>query len=64
MVPLARRYGVSPVAQALRAKWPSREFIVAADLYDEFLDKFTKKVLETADGLAPLSSLPAAQRLA
>ena len=42
----------------------AKRFIVAADLYDEFLDKFTKKVLETADGLAPLSSLPAAQRLA
>ncbi|HRD11196.1 MAG TPA: aldehyde dehydrogenase family protein, partial [Mycobacterium sp.] len=33
----------------------AKRFIVAADLYDEFLDKFTKKVLETADGLAPLS---------
>ena len=42
----------------------AKRFIVAADLYDEFLDKFTKKVLEAADGLAPLSSLGAAQRLA
>jgi len=41
----------------------AKRFIVAADLYDEFLDKFTKKVLETADGLAPLSSGAAATRL-
>ena len=42
----------------------AKRFIVAADLYDEFLDKFTAKVVEAADGLAPLSSLGAAQRLA
>jgi succinate-semialdehyde dehydrogenase/glutarate-semialdehyde dehydrogenase len=42
----------------------AKRFIVSADLYDEFLDKFTKKVVEAADGLAPLSSLAAAQRLA
>ncbi len=42
----------------------AKRFIVAADLYDEFLDKFTKKVLEAGDGLAPLSSLGAAKRLA
>ncbi|MCX2932552.1 NAD-dependent succinate-semialdehyde dehydrogenase [Mycobacterium sp. CVI_P3] len=42
----------------------AKRFIVAADLYDEFLDKFTKKVIEAADGLAPLSSLGAANRLA
>lgn len=42
----------------------AKRFIVAADLYDEFVDKFTKKVLETADELAPLSSLGAAKRLA
>ncbi|TGD89274.1 NAD-dependent succinate-semialdehyde dehydrogenase [Mycolicibacterium sp. CH28] len=42
----------------------AKRFIVAENLYDEFLDKFTKKVLEAADGLAPLSSLGAAQRLA
>ncbi|WP_431234728.1 NAD-dependent succinate-semialdehyde dehydrogenase [Mycolicibacterium psychrotolerans] len=42
----------------------AKRFIVSADLYDEFLDKFTKKVVEAADGLAPLSSLGAAQRLA
>ncbi|MEZ0356123.1 NAD-dependent succinate-semialdehyde dehydrogenase [Mycobacterium sp. SA01] len=42
----------------------AKRFIVSADLYDEFLDKFTKKVVEAADGLAPLSSVGAAQRLA
>ncbi|GAY19084.1 NAD-dependent succinate-semialdehyde dehydrogenase [Mycobacterium sp. shizuoka-1] len=42
----------------------AKRFIVSAELYDEFLDKFTKKVVEAADGLAPLSSLGAAKRLA
>lgn len=42
----------------------AKRFIVAADIYDEFLDKFTRKVLEAADGLSPLSSLGAAKRLA
>ncbi|KAA0111282.1 NAD-dependent succinate-semialdehyde dehydrogenase [Mycolicibacterium sp. P1-5] len=42
----------------------AKRFIVSADLYDDFLDKFTKKVVEAADNLAPLSSLGAAQRLA
>ena len=32
-------------------------------VYDDFLDKFTKKVLEKAEGLAPLSSVAAAERL-
>ncbi len=41
----------------------AKRFIVVADVYDEFLDKFTKKVLEAGDGLAPLSSLAAAERL-
>ena len=41
----------------------AKRFIVAADIYDDFLTKFTKKVLETADGLAPLSSVAAAKRL-
>ncbi|MBN9744117.1 succinate-semialdehyde dehydrogenase [Amycolatopsis sp. A1MSW2902] len=40
-----------------------KRVIVAAELYDEFLDIFTKKVLATADGLAPLSSVAAAERL-
>ena len=34
----------------------AKRFIVADDVYDDFLDKFTKKVLADADGLAPLSS--------
>jgi len=41
----------------------AKRFIVAAEIYDEFLTKFTAKVLETADGLAPLSSVAAAKRL-
>ena len=41
----------------------AKRFIVAADIYDEFLTKFTEKVLATADGLAPLSSVAAAKRL-
>lgn len=41
----------------------AKRFIVAEDIYDEFLDKFTKRVLQAADGLAPLSSVAAAQRL-
>lgn len=42
----------------------AKRFIVAADLYDDFVDRFTKKVLETASALAPLSSAAAAERLA
>ena len=41
----------------------AKRFIVAEDIYDEFLDKFTKKVLEKAENLAPLSSVAAAERL-
>lgn len=41
----------------------AKRFIVAADIYDEFLIKFTAKVLETAGELAPLSSVAAATRL-
>ncbi len=41
----------------------AKRFIVAEDIYDDFLDRFTKKVLEKADGLAPLSSVAAAERL-
>ena len=41
----------------------AKRFIVAADVYDEFLEKFTGEVLQTADELAPLSSVAAAQRL-
>ncbi|WP_197379480.1 NAD-dependent succinate-semialdehyde dehydrogenase [Mycolicibacterium mengxianglii] len=42
----------------------AKRFIVAENIYDDFLEKFTAKVKEAADGLAPLSSLAAAQRLA
>jgi succinate-semialdehyde dehydrogenase/glutarate-semialdehyde dehydrogenase len=41
----------------------AKRFIVAADIYDDFLTKFTAKVLETAGDLAPLSSVAAAKRL-
>ena len=41
----------------------AKRFIVAADIYDELLTKFTEKVLATAEGLAPLSSVAAAKRL-
>ena len=41
----------------------AKRIIVAEDIYDDFLDKFTKKVLQKADGLAPLSSVAAADRL-
>ena len=40
-----------------------KRIIVAESIYDDFLDKFTKKVREKADGLAPLSSVAAAERL-
>jgi succinate-semialdehyde dehydrogenase/glutarate-semialdehyde dehydrogenase len=42
----------------------AKRFIVADDLYDDFLARFTAKVLESADGLAPLSSAAAAKNLA
>jgi succinate-semialdehyde dehydrogenase / glutarate-semialdehyde dehydrogenase len=41
----------------------AKRFIVAADLYDEFLAKFTAKVRELADGMSPLSSAMAAENL-
>ncbi|TWV58048.1 NAD-dependent succinate-semialdehyde dehydrogenase [Streptomyces misionensis] len=40
-----------------------KRIIVADDIHDAFLDKFTQKVLAMADGLAPLSSVAAAERL-
>ncbi|MFF8868237.1 NAD-dependent succinate-semialdehyde dehydrogenase [Streptomyces sp. NPDC015139] len=40
-----------------------KRIIVADDIHDAFLDKFTRKVLAMADGLAPLSSVAAADRL-
>ncbi|WP_029113649.1 NAD-dependent succinate-semialdehyde dehydrogenase [Mycobacterium sp. URHB0044] len=41
----------------------AKRIIVAEEIYDAFLDKFTKKMLEKTDGLAPLSSVAAAKRL-
>src|SRR5215218_3498029 len=41
----------------------AKRIIVADSIYDDFLDKFTKAVLAKADGLAPLSSVAAAERL-
>ncbi|MGU3497602.1 NAD-dependent succinate-semialdehyde dehydrogenase [Mycobacterium sp. C31M] len=41
----------------------AKRIIVVESLYDEFVDKFTGKVLAKADGLAPLSSVAAAERL-
>ncbi|KAA0108246.1 NAD-dependent succinate-semialdehyde dehydrogenase [Mycolicibacterium sp. P9-22] len=41
----------------------AKRIIVAADIYDDFLAKFTERVLAKADGLAPLSSVAAAERL-
>jgi succinate-semialdehyde dehydrogenase/glutarate-semialdehyde dehydrogenase len=42
----------------------AKRFIVVSALYDDFLDLFTKKAMAVADGLAPLSSAAAAERLA
>ncbi|MGX9673207.1 NAD-dependent succinate-semialdehyde dehydrogenase [Mycobacterium sp. HM-7] len=41
----------------------AKRIIVADELYDEFVDKFTKQVLAQAEPLAPLSSVAAAERL-
>ncbi|MFL9655128.1 NAD-dependent succinate-semialdehyde dehydrogenase [Streptomyces sp. PB17] len=41
----------------------AKRFILAEDLYDAFLDKFTEKVLALTDGLTPLSSVAAAEYL-
>ena len=41
----------------------AKRFIVADDLYDEFVEKFIAAVLAHADGIAPLSSVAAAERL-
>ncbi|MBP2455448.1 NAD-dependent succinate-semialdehyde dehydrogenase [Mycolicibacterium lutetiense] len=41
----------------------AKRFIVAENLYDDFLSKFTEKMLAAADGIAPLSSELAAERL-
>ncbi|MFC9840574.1 NAD-dependent succinate-semialdehyde dehydrogenase [Rhodococcus sp. NPDC127530] len=41
----------------------AKRFIIADDLYDDFVGRFTTEVLATAQGLAPLSSVAAADRL-
>ena len=41
----------------------AKRFIVAADIYDDFVDKFTAKVRALADGYSPLSSQMAADNL-
>lgn len=41
----------------------AKRFIVAGDLYDSFLDKFTAAMLAAGDGISPLSSLAAAEGL-
>lgn len=41
----------------------AKRIIVAESVYDTFLDKFTAKVLAKSEGLAPLSSVAAAERL-
>ena len=41
----------------------AKRFIVTENLYDDFLTKFTDKLLAAAEGIAPLSSLQAAERL-
>jgi succinate-semialdehyde dehydrogenase/glutarate-semialdehyde dehydrogenase len=41
----------------------AKRFIVVADLYDDFVEKFTAKVRALADGMSPLSSLAAAENL-
>jgi succinate-semialdehyde dehydrogenase/glutarate-semialdehyde dehydrogenase len=41
----------------------AKRFIVAENLYDDFLTKFTEKLLAAADGIAPLSSERAAETL-
>jgi succinate-semialdehyde dehydrogenase/glutarate-semialdehyde dehydrogenase len=41
----------------------AKRIIVASDLYDVFVEKFTASVLASADSIAPLSSAAAAARL-
>lgn len=41
----------------------AKRIIVAADIYDDFVTKFTEKALALTEGLAPLSSVAAAERL-
>ena len=41
----------------------AKRFIVADDLYDAFVEKFTARLIEAGDGIAPLSSVRAAEGL-
>jgi succinate-semialdehyde dehydrogenase / glutarate-semialdehyde dehydrogenase len=41
----------------------AKRFLVAEDLYEPFVERFTAATLKRADGIAPLSSVAAAQRL-
>jgi succinate-semialdehyde dehydrogenase/glutarate-semialdehyde dehydrogenase len=41
----------------------AKRFVVVEELYDAFVDTFTAAILATADGIAPLSSVAAAERL-
>lgn len=41
----------------------AKRFIVTDDIYDDFLTKFTEKLLAAGEGISPLSSVPAADRL-
>jgi len=41
----------------------AKRFIVADDLYEPFLERFTAAVLAAADGIAPLASVAAADQL-
>ena len=40
-----------------------KRFVVVDELYDEFLEKFTAKILDAGEGIAPLSSVRAAETL-
>jgi len=41
----------------------AKRFVVASDLYDAFVERFTAAIKAGADGIAPLSSVAAADRL-
>jgi succinate-semialdehyde dehydrogenase/glutarate-semialdehyde dehydrogenase len=41
----------------------AKRMIVVDDLYDDFVTKFTERLLAEGDGIAPLSSVAAAERL-
>lgn len=41
----------------------AKRFIIVDDLYEQFVDRFTAAVIAQGDGIAPLSSVAAAERL-